>query len=208
MGDRVIMGDFVVLRPAGIEDRRLIYEWLVSSDVSRAMMGPPTFAERAFPTWEEFQEDYPAYFFDDSSPELGRCLLILADGEPVGQVSYNDIWEREGWKRTELDIWMRSEACCGRGYGTDALFALCRMLSIRFGVQEFMMQPSARNPRAIRAYGRVGFRSLDIPLAAAIEQWGPSDYFDSVYMVKFAPTATEGQRDAGDAMVSPGGSDG
>ena len=60
---------------------------------------------------------------------------------------------------------MRSEACCGRGYGTDALIALSRMLYVRFGVQEFMMQPSARNPRAIRAYEKAGFRSIDIPLA-------------------------------------------
>src|SRR5690348_8303951 len=108
MSDPDIIGGRVILRPAGPEDRRLIYEWLAHSDVSHTMLGPPTFPERPVPTWEEFQADYAAHFFDDSAPELGRCFLILARGEPVGQVSYNDIWVREGRRQTELDIWMRS----------------------------------------------------------------------------------------------------
>ena len=84
----------------------------------------------------------------------------------------------------ELDIWMRSEACCGKGYGTEALDALCRHLHERFGVEEFMVQPSARNPRAIRAYEKLGFKRLDVPIESARELWGPNDYYDSVYMVR------------------------
>ena len=84
----------------------------------------------------------------------------------------------------ELDIWMRSESSCGKGYGTDALDALCRYLHDRFGVEQFMVQPSARNPRAIHAYEKLGFKSLDLPLESARELWGPNDYWDSVYMVR------------------------
>ena len=61
-------------------------------------------------------------------PNSGVASSILVDGEPVGQVTYNDIVERDGRRQVELDIWMRSEACCGKGYGTDALDALCRHL--------------------------------------------------------------------------------
>jgi RimJ/RimL family protein N-acetyltransferase len=50
-----------------------------------------------------------------------------------------------------------------------------------------MVQPSARNPRAIRAYEKVGFRLLDLPLELARELWGPNDYWDSVYMVRIVP---------------------
>ena len=186
MSKQEIFGKCVVLRPAVAEDRRLIYEWLACSDVSAMMNGPPTYQDKPVPTWDEFQEGYSTHYFDDSAPDLGRCFLIVVDGTPVGQVNYNDIEEHQGAERTELDIWMGSQAHCGRGYGTDALETLCRYLTERFGVQEFLVQPSARNPRAIRAYESVGFERLDLPAEAAQDAWGPSDYRDSVYMVKSA----------------------
>ena len=147
----MIRGRRVVLLSADWEDMVPIYEWLARSDLTVTMVGPPTYPERRVPTWDEFRDDYPDHYFDGSSPELGRCFVIRADGEPVGQVNYNDIHEQLGRKRVELDIWLRSGSVCGRGFGTDALDALCRHLSQRFGVQDFMVQPSARNPRAIAA---------------------------------------------------------
>jgi RimJ/RimL family protein N-acetyltransferase len=47
-----------------------------------------------------------------------------------------------------------------------------------------MVQPSARNPRAIRAYEKAGFKRLDLPLGLARELWGLNDYLDSMYMVR------------------------
>jgi diamine N-acetyltransferase len=177
-------GGRVVLRPAASEDVGPICEWLARSDLTATMAGSPTYPERAVPSWDEFLADYPGHYFDDSSPELGRCLVILVDDEPVGQVNHNDVFEQQGRRRVELDIWMRSEACCGKGYGTDALDVLCRHLHERFGVVEFLVQPSARNPRAIRAYEKAGFVKLDVPGDAVRELWGPADYSDSVYMVR------------------------
>ena len=79
---------------------------------------------------------------------------------------------------------MRAEAWCGRGYGADALDALCGQLHHRFAVCQFRVQPSARNPRAIRAYEKAGFARLDVAVEEARDEWGPNDYLDSVYMVK------------------------
>jgi RimJ/RimL family protein N-acetyltransferase len=179
-----IQGKRVVLRPATPEDEPQIHEWLFRSDVTPSMIGPPLFPERPVPGPDESPETFDPFYFDGTAPELGRSFLIVVDDEPVGQVTYNDIVERDERKQVELDIWMRSEACCGKGYGTDALDALCRHLHERFGVERFMVQPSARNPRAIHAYEKVGFRRLEISLESARELWGPNDYWDSVYMVK------------------------
>lgn len=177
-------GRNILLRPATLADRELIYQWAAHSDITRSMTGPPLFPDHAVPSFTEFCADHTPHFFDGSAPELGRCYIILHAGEPVGQVYYNDIFEYEGKKRVELDIWMRAEQYCGRGFGSDALLTLCEYVSRRFGVQEFMVQPSARNPRAIRAYEKIGFERLALPLEEAARQWGPNDYFDSVYMVK------------------------
>lgn len=138
-----------------------------------------------------------AAFFDGSAPHLGRCFVILVNNEPVGQVYYNDIEERDHKKRTELDVWLRSERYCGQGFGSDAILTLCEYLAHQFGVQEFMMQPSARNPRAIRAYEKIGFVKLPLTVEEARARWGPNDYFDSVYMVKTVLLDENARKDTG-----------
>jgi len=145
--DQLIRGVNVALRPAVPDDRRQIFDWLFCSDVTHAMFGPPHYPERPIPPPEKSSDDYASYYFDGSEPRFGRCFLILVEGSPVGQINYNDIHECGGRKRVELDIWMRSESLCGKGYGTDALNTLCCHLVEQFGVEEFMVQPSARNPR-------------------------------------------------------------
>ncbi len=181
---QTIQGTRVTLQPATPKDEPRILDWLFRSDVTPSLLGPPRFPERLVPRPEDSSQNFDPHYFDGTAPYLGRCFLILVGGEPVGQVTYNDIMEWDGRKRVELDIWMRSEDCCGKGYGTDALDAICQYLHDQFGVEEFMMQPSARNPRAIRAYEKVGFQRLEVPIESARELWGPNDYWDSVYMVR------------------------
>jgi diamine N-acetyltransferase len=185
--EETVHGKCVALRPATPEDEPQVLGWLFHSDITPSMLGPPLFPERPVPHLDDPSQTFDPHYLDGTAPELGRCFLILVDGEPVGQVTYNDIMERDGQKQVELDIWMRSEALCGKGYGTDALNALCGYLHERFGVSEFMVQPSARNPRAIRAYEKLGFRRLELSIEAAREIWGPNDYLDSVYMVRTIP---------------------
>ena len=184
---QIIRGKRVAMRPATPDDGRQVLEWLLGSDVTPSMLGPPLFPERPVPEPGDSGQTFDPHYLDGAAPELGRCFLILVDGEPVGQVTYNDIVDRDGRGQVELDIWMRSESCCGKGFGTDALDALCGYLHERFGVGRFMVQPSARNPRAIRAYEKAGFKRLELPIEAARELLGPNDYDDSVYMVRTVP---------------------
>jgi diamine N-acetyltransferase len=182
--EQLIREKRVLLRPASAEDEPGILEWLLRSDITPSMHGPPLFPERPVPHLDDPSQRLDPHYLDGTALELGRCYLIVVSGELVGQVTYNDIMERDGRKQVELDIWMRSEACCGRGYGSEALNALCGYLHERFGVSQFMVQPSARNPRAIRAYEKIGFQRLGLSIEAARELWGPNDYHDSVYMVR------------------------
>lgn len=183
----MIKGSQVSLIPATLADRIQIYRWAACSDLTSSLFGPPTYPEHPIPTYEQFCRDHPEYFFNGSAPLWGRCFVIMVHQEAVGQIYYNDIQERDGCKRTELDLWMRAERYCGKGYGSEALLLLCEHLWTHLGVQRFMVQPSARNPRAIRAYEKIGFVKLNAPLAQAIEAWGPNDHTDSVYMVKSLP---------------------
>jgi RimJ/RimL family protein N-acetyltransferase len=187
----IIQGRRVALRPATPEDEPQILEWLFHSDITHSLLGPPPFPERPVPEPADSSQTLDPHYLDGTAPELGRCFLILVDDEPVGQVTYNDIVKRDECRQVELDIWMRSESCCGKSYGTDALDALCGYLHKTFGVEQFMVQPSARNPRAIRAYEKIGFQKLELPIEAARQLWGPNDYCDSVYMVRTIYRLTE-----------------
>jgi RimJ/RimL family protein N-acetyltransferase len=171
----------VALRPATLDDRRNVYEWMAASDVTASMMGPPIFSDAPVPTWEEFCADYVEYYFDGSREHDGRSFIIEVGGVAVGHVSYSGM-DRER-RVAELDIWLHSEAACGRGYGPAALELLARQLRERFGIRRFYMQPSRRNPRAIRAYERAGFRIIDAPEPTGIVRSRP-DHFDAVFMVR------------------------
>lgn len=179
----MIRGERVTLRPATADDRRAIYEWLACSDVTSSMMGPPLFPDMPIPTWEQFRDDdYELLFFDGSRPDLGRSYIIEVDAEAIGHISYGEGDLTPGF--AELDIWMRAETVCGRGYGADAVATLARHLYETLGLREFILRPSRRNVRAIAAYERAGFVRMALSNEEQAALYGPGDYDDTVVLRK------------------------
>ena len=173
----MINGTQVTLRPATDDDRRDIYTWLVASDVTPSMMGPPTYPDVPIPTWDDFCGDYAPHFFDGSRPDYACSFVIEVDGKSVGHINYDGLDSARSI--AELDIWMRSQACCGHGYGTDAMVVLIRHLQEHFAVAKFIVRPSHRNQRAIRAYEKAGFRSSPLSPADQTRIYGRGDYSDT-----------------------------
>jgi len=184
-GYKVIQGKQVALRPATEQDKRMVYQWAANSDITSSFMGPPNFPDHPVPPWDKFCADYKPHFFNGSSPELGRCFIIMVNAMPVGMINYNDIDEHR--KRTELDIWMSCEANCGKGYDPDALRTLCEYLFQTYDIVEFVMRPSARNHRAIRAYEKAGFQYMELTPEEEEAEYGPRDYDDSIVLIKHMP---------------------
>jgi len=180
----MIPGSLVTLRPAREHDRRAVYEWMAESDVTPSMMGPPLYPDAPIPTWEEFCADYVALFFDGTKPDVGRSYIIEVNGEAVGHVSYSEVDLARG--RAELDVWLRSESLCGHGYGSDALSALTRHLHEALGLTEFIIRPSRRNERAIRAYARAGFVPLPLSPEERDAVYGATEHRDALVMLKRA----------------------
>ncbi len=177
MGSNALTGRRVQLRPATLADRRMIHAWSYGSDVA-PLLHVSDAPARPFADW---CGDWEAHFFTDDAPERGRMFVVLEAAVPVGAIAYNDIDERH---RVELDIWLNAEANCGRGLGTDAIEVLCGHLEVAFGVRTFMMQPSARNPRAVRAYEKVGFVRVPATAEEIAADWGGVDHPDSVLMIR------------------------
>lgn len=178
----MIQGDTVRLRPARLEERRMIYAWLAESDITPEMLGPPKFPDAPAPSWEEFCEDYSDEHFAEAGWDMAQCFVIEANGEGVGQVNFDRCHLPRG--TAELDIWMRSRADCGRGWGSDALRAMMGWLREAYGVGKFVIRPSARNERAVRAYERAGFARVEMSAAEQERLYGTGDYNDTVVMVR------------------------
>jgi len=88
-----IQGKVVTLRPAAIiADRKPVFNWLTNSDLTKFMMGPPTYPNSPITIWDEFLNDYKEYFFDSSKPFLGRCFIIEVNDEPAGQINHDKIY--------------------------------------------------------------------------------------------------------------------
>ena len=85
---------------------------------------------------------------------------------------------------TELDIWLRAEAYCGKGCGSTALGALCARIHGNYGVREFVIRPSGRNHRAITAYKKAGFEPFPLSPGDQIRRFGEGDFEDAVVLLK------------------------
>ncbi len=177
----MLTGAQTVLRKAAEADRRNVFEWLTRSDLTPWMMGPPRFPDHPIPSWEEFCADYRPHYFDDSKPRAGRCYIIQASGTDVGVVCYNAL-RADG--TTDVDIWLRCEADCDKGTGSDALSMLTDYLNRTFGVTKVVVSPSARNHRAIAAYKKAGFQPVPLQMQGQFVKPEEMEYQDNVVLVK------------------------
>lgn len=183
----ITSGTRVNLRRARLLDRPRIYEWLTQSDLTSSMMGGTLFPDHPVPTLAEFAADYVNAYFEGTRPYAGRMFVISSGGDEIGCVSHgpidllNDV--------VELDIWLAERRVTGRGLGSEALVLLADWLQANYGVNRFLVRPSRRNVRALRAMRRAGFRETDLPAAEVIEklQLPKGDYIDEVMLFRILP---------------------
>lgn len=179
--DTQILGKKVTLRMASLDDRKDLYEWMYCSDASKSMWGAPTFPEKPEKTWDAFKSSWQLFYFQKPLTSRGHVLVIERNGESVGGIAFH---KPDHKNRSEIDIWLRSEKDCGKGTGKDAIDTLCKYLYRHFGIQFFWVMPSARNPRSIATFERVGFKRLPLSAAEGKDEFGFQDYYDSVYLYK------------------------
>lgn len=174
----------VTLRASVPSDRRRIFEWLAQSDATASMMGPPQYPELPVTTWDGFCKEYGDHYFDGSEPLAGCCYIIEAGGRDIGVICHNQVDPERA--STDMDIWLHSRDDCGKGYGPAALKALMGKLARELGVRNYIIYTSRRNPRAIAAYLKTGFREISRDEAAGIVDIKEEDldYKDGVFLYR------------------------
>ncbi|MFB2553024.1 GNAT family N-acetyltransferase [Ensifer soli] len=124
-----------------------------------------------------------------------RPFLILLDGRPVG---YIQVWfvghhQNEGWTKDHpwlaalparavgVDLSIGAEGDLSRGIGSAALGAFVARLRAE-GHDTIIIDPDPANARAVRAYGKAGFR----PIPALLGRTG-----EGVLILQHDPKANE-----------------
>jgi len=137
-----------------VEETLLFFKWATQSDATPFWYGE--LQGDKIPTHEQFLKDWKKYYFDGSAPEKGRCFVILVDDKAIGQINYNEIDRRDN--SVELDIIIAEYKHKNKGYGTDALQTLSKYLFLIMNIQKCWVDVIYKNPRAIRAYQKAGFK--------------------------------------------------
>ena len=150
----IIQGSKVTLRPMTVEEIPLFFEWATQSDGAPYWYGE--LQGDKIPTFKEFLKDWKKYYFDGRASEKGRCFVILVDDAAIGQVNYNEINRADN--SVGLDIIIADDEYKNKGYGTDALQTLCRYLFNKMGIQTCWIDVVSKNPRALKAYQKAGFK--------------------------------------------------
>ena len=150
----ILRGNKVRLRPMTVEEIPHFFKWATQSDAAPFWYGE--LQGDKIPTFEVFLKDWKRHYFDGSAPEKGRCFVILVDDEAIGQVNYNEIDRKDN--SVELDIIIAEDRHKDKGYGSDALRTLAGYLFEQKKIQKCRVEVIHKNPRAIAAYKKAGFK--------------------------------------------------
>lgn len=167
----------IIIRHARLDEKKKTYEWLCLSDTAQMHMGEPDYPESPVPDWNMFQEDFEDFYYREESQNLGSVMLIEKDSVEIGCLCYACFHLQP--RIAELDVWLNSRKYCGKGYGTIALEMLVDYLRESKMIKKFIIRPSVKNIRAIKAYEKVGFRRVNQ------KEYTIKKYLREEYVAKF-----------------------
>ncbi|MCH6257238.1 acetyltransferase [Puniceicoccaceae bacterium K14] len=142
----------IVLRPAGIEDLRILSDWDEQ---------PHVIASDPNDDWEWEKEL-------SRSPVWREQLIAEFDGRAIGFIQIIDpakeeshYWGEVAANLRAIDIWIGEEADLGKGYGTEMMKQAIGRCFAQKSVEAILVDPLAENVAAHHFYERLGFRFLE-----------------------------------------------
>ncbi len=145
----VIRGELVFLRASERDDLPLFVEWLNDAEVleNLAMRAPLSDAAEAL--W------FDRMLAAQGVTDYHFVICLIGDARPIGTAGLHGLDLQNG--TAEFGIAIGDKAEWGKGYGTDALRAICDFGFGALRLERIGLQVYAGNHRAKRAYARAGF---------------------------------------------------
>jgi len=124
--------------------------------------------------WDELEDDFPLA----DEPEAER-FVIEVDGTVAGMIQVSEELEPK-YRHAGIDLFV-DPAFRGRGLGPEAIRRVVRMLIDERGHHRITIDPAADNVAAIRAYEKVGFRTVGV-MRRSERDVGGDGWHDSLLM--------------------------
>lgn len=145
----IIRGEGVYLRAAEREDIPTFVRWFNDTDVVRNLAFLAPMSAAAESAW-----------FDSMLAAQGKTdyhfVICLIEGDrPIGTIGLHDIHSKHGHAEFGIAIGEKSE--WNKGYGTDALRAICDFGFGELRLERISLLVIAGNDRACRSYEKAGF---------------------------------------------------
>ncbi len=165
LGNDLLQGDLVILKKPTPADLYQFAAWTHDVEyfrLRRAVLFAPASAEHMI-AWAAAAER--------TQEEIPFSIYALSDNRLIGILVINHIqWAA---RHCSFYIGIGSSADRGQGFGTDAVRVLLKFAFLEMSLNAVRLGVISYNPRAIRAYEKVGFK-LDGTLRATV-------YRDGVY---------------------------
>jgi aminoglycoside 6'-N-acetyltransferase len=124
--------------------------------------------------WDALEDDFPL----GDEPEAER-FVIEVDGTVAGMIQVAEEHEPK-YRHAGIDLFL-DPAFRGRGLGPEAIRRVVRMLIDERGHHRITIDPAADNAAAIRAYEKVGFRTVGV-MRDSERDVGGGGWHDSLLM--------------------------
>lgn len=167
----MIRGKLVNLRPVEKEDipktTRIINNFDVAIPLGSPIIGM---------SLKEEEDWYNNFYLSDDSGLSSLVIQSLETGEHIGHIGLKDI----NWKdrKTEIGLFIDQKQW-GKGYGTDAMMAMCHFSFSQLNFQRIELGVFAINKQGIACYEKCGFEIEVIEKEASYVR---GEYVDDITM--------------------------
>jgi RimJ/RimL family protein N-acetyltransferase len=147
----ILRGERVYLRPSERSDLELFVRWLADAEVKQHLSLRSPISQAMEDKWFEQvveQQGRDRYHF---------VICLLPEGRPIGATDLRDMSLEDG--RAAFGIMIGEKSEWNRGYGTDALNAICDFGFGQLRLERIQLDVFADNLRAQRSYEKAGFKS-------------------------------------------------
>ncbi|MEQ8674041.1 MAG: GNAT family protein [Aggregatilineales bacterium] len=166
-----MQGEKIILRPFRTEDAEPLWESMDHAEFNKLTGTQGTF------TREMIDKYIARQVANDDDSRAPFIIALPDDSKALDEVIINEIDSDNN--SASIRIGMFTDEGVGKGYGTEAMRLMVNYGFNQLGLHRIELSVYAFNPRAIRAYEKVGFKREGVMRDALL--WD-GEYVDSISM--------------------------